>query len=369
MQNPHQSAKLIKRISILKRINIYCLQTKRYLKFGVWFYDTQNLPLWKRRSIEGYKILAVAYKKFVQDQCIERSSSLSFYSLMAIVPILAMAFGFAGGFGMTTVLQNLLSNFTPSDAPFWNLILNFSQNMLSNVNGGLIAGIGILVLFWIVMNVITRIEKALNEIWQVKKARTFLRKATDYTTIIVLTPMLLFVAFSAKIYLSAHLQELVNISFFQSFIHIILSTTPIIITFIIIILLYFILPNMRIPLFSAIISGIFSSLLFLLVQSLYVKFQVYMTSYNLIYGSFAALPLFMLWLRFSWIILLLGAELGFSIENYHHYIFETDYKHLSEYRRKIYALFTVNQLVRNFAQRQGAMSVQEIATKIRAPQP
>lgn len=366
MQNKKKTSN---RTNYIEKWLNYWKQTLDFCTFKIWFIDTKPLPFWQKACVETYKTLAVTTKKYKSDHCMERASALSFYSMLAVVPMLAIAFGFAGGFGFEETLQNLLSKASGTDSVFWNTIFDFARNMLRNTNSGIIGGVGLILLFWIIINVMTRIEIALNRIWEIKKHRTLLRKATDYITLLVLTPMLIFVAVSAKTYVSEHLVEMVDISFFQFLGKHILSLTPFFASIFLICLIYIILPNRKMPIKPTIISGIITGVSFMIVQILYIKLQVYMTSYNIVYGSFAALPLFLIWLRISWVILLMGAELGFSIYRKNQYIFETDYRHLSEFRKKIYALEMMIIIVKNFEDKKGGLNIQDLSLQMKTPQP
>lgn len=352
-----------------RRLRAYIKRQIAFFRFEVWFAPSAGQPFYKRAAREIYKTVVVTVKKTAKDGCLDQSSALSYYTALAIVPVLAMVFGFAGGFGFENAIQAVLAPVTSSDMPFWNQLFEFVQNFLQKTNSGIIGGTGLIILLWIIITVLTRIEVSLNTIWEIRKARRFLRKATDYITLMILTPMLLYVAMSARTYLGDHLNELVDISFFQSLVRAVLGATPFLSTVFLICMIYLILPNRKIPAGPVLISSIITTICFIVFQALYIRLQKYMTGYNVVYGSFAALPLFLIWLRISWLILLVGAELSFSIYRRNQYIFETDYRHLSEFRRKIYALEMTSLLVKQFDARQGGMNVGELARQIGAPRP
>ncbi len=352
-----------------RRLRAYIQRQIAFFRFEVWFAPSAGQPFYKRAAREIYKTVVVTVKKTIKDGCMDQSSALSYYTALAIVPVLAMVFGFAGGFGFENAVQTVIAPVATSDMPFWNHLLEFAQNFLQKTNSGIIGGTGLIILLWIIITVLTRIEASLNTIWEIRKGRRFLRKATDYITLMMLTPMLLYVAVSARTYLTDHLNELVDISFFQSLVRAVLAATPFLSTVFLICMVYLILPNRKMPAGPVLISSIITTVCFIVFQTLYIRLQKYMTGYNVVYGSFAALPLFLIWLRISWLILLVGAELGFSIYRRNQYIFETDYRHLSEFRRKIYALEMTSLLVKHFEQRQGGMNVGDLAREIGAPRP
>lgn len=364
---PRQPDRLLNRL--YRRLREYLNRQIAFFRFEVWFAPSAGQPFYKKAAREIYKTIAVTVKKTIKDGCLDQSSALSYYTALAIVPVLAMVFGFAGGFGFENAVQAVLAPVSSTDMPFWNTLFGFAQDFLQNTNSGLIGGTGLIFLLWIILTVLNRIEFSLNTIWEIRKGRPAMRKATDYITLIILTPMLLYVAFSARSYLSDHLTELVDVSVFQSIVRMVLSATPFLSALFLVCMVYLILPNRKMPTGPVLIASFITTICFLAFQSLYIHLQQYMTGYNVLYGSFAALPLFLIWLRFSWLILLVGAELSFSIYRRNQYIFETDYRHLSGFRKKIYALMVTSLLIRQFEAKRGGMDIAELAQQIGAPRP
>lgn len=364
---PQQPDRLLNRL--YRRLREYLNRQIAFFRFEVWFAPSAGQPFYKKAAREIYKTIVVTVKKTAKDGCMDQSSALSYYTALAIVPVLAMVFGFAGGFGFENAVQAVFAPVSSTDMPFWNTLFGFAQNFLQNTNSGLIGGTGLIFLLWIILTVLTRIESSLNTIWEIRKGRPAMRKATDYITLIILTPMLLYVAFSARSYLADHLTELVDVSLFQSIVRSVLSATPFLSALFLVCMVYLILPNRKMPTGPVLIASFITTICFLAFQSLYIHLQQYMTGYNVLYGSFAALPLFLIWLRFSWLILLVGAELSFSIYRRNQYIFETDYRHLSELRKKIYALMVTSLLIREFEAKRGGMDIAELAQQIGAPRP
>ena len=364
---PQQPDRLPNRL--YRRLREYLQRQIAFFRFEVWFAPSAGQPFYKKAAREIYKTVAVTVKKTIKDGCLDQSSALSYYTALAIVPVLAMVFGFAGGFGFENAVQAVFAPVSSTDMPFWNTLFGFAQDFLQNTNSGLIGGTGLIFLLWIILTVLNRIEFSLNTIWEIRKGRPAMRKDTAYITLIILTPMLLYVAFSARSYLADHLTELVYVSLFQSIVRAVLSATPFLSALFLVCMVYLILPNRKMPTGPVLIASIITTICFLAFQSLYVHLQQYMTGYNVLYGSFAALPLFLIWLRFSWLILLVGAELSFSIYRRNQYIFETDYRHLSEFRKKIYALMVTSLLIRQFEAKRGGMDIAELAQQIGAPRP
>ncbi|MCL5096840.1 MAG: YihY/virulence factor BrkB family protein, partial [Candidatus Omnitrophica bacterium] len=154
------------------------------------------------------RVMVFAFHGFIRDGCSMRASSLTYYSLFSIVPVLAMAFGIASGFGLERIAETRVAemaqgmNWPPQVI---DQIIGFSHSMLERTKGGVIAGAGFIALFWSVLSIIQNIEQTLNHIWEVQESRTFVRRVTDYLAVIVFTPILIVLSSSAAILLESEL--------------------------------------------------------------------------------------------------------------------------------------------------------------------
>lgn len=279
----------------------------------------QNPPGGPRRlMIRTLRILYLAVRGFQDHHGPLRASALTFYSLLSLVPLVAMAFGVAKGFGFERLLEKeLLAHFAAQQEVI-SQVITFARNMLDNTKGGLIAGVGVLVLFWTVTKVLSNIEESFNHIWGATP-RSWLRKLTDYLTITILAPLLLITAGSATVFVASQvsalssqvgLEDVVNPAVSLG-----LGLAPYMLLWFLFTLIYMIMPNTRVYFTSALPAAILAGTAYQAVQMTYVKFQITMTSYNAIYGSFAALPLFLIWLNLSWHIVLIGAEIAHALQH------------------------------------------------------
>jgi len=118
--------------------------------------------------IKQLRILLLAIRRFGQDQCPLQASALTFYSILSIVPLVAMAFGIAKGFGFQNLLEKQLLEKFPGQEEVMTRIFDFARSLLENTKGGMIAGIGIVFLLWTVIKLLSHIEGSLNDIWEIK---------------------------------------------------------------------------------------------------------------------------------------------------------------------------------------------------------
>ncbi len=318
------------------------------------------------------KVIVFAVKGFREDRCDLRASSLTLFTLLSIVPVMAMAFGIAKGFGFKEILEKrVLELFAGQEQVIQN-VLSFSSNLLEKTKGGLMAVLGIILFLYSLIKLIGHIENAFNKIWWVKGDRPLVRKFTDYIAISITAGVLIIFSSSANIFIATYLTRFLSyISLphnLENLISLGLNIFPFLPIWILFIFFYLFIPNNKVDIKAALAGGIIAGTIYQVAQMIYLKFQVGVSSYNAIYGSFAALPLFLIWLQASWAIVLFGAEIAFSWENTE--TLETqniEYSRISIRVRKLIVLQIVHLCVIRFANKKMPASDMDIASEIKIP--
>ena len=259
------------------------------------------------------KLILFTFENYKKSRSDLWSSALTFYSLLTIVPVIAIAFVVTRGFGVEKLIKDELYKTFFLQDEILDQILIFSQRTLENTKGELIAGTGILFLIWSVVKIFSAVEKSFNEIWKVQESRSFVRKLTDYMSLIFLFPLIVVLSNG----LSAILQIFI-LKIYPDLIEI-LNFIPQILIIIFFTLIYLIIPNTKVKLSTAFIAGLFSGIVFQMTQSVFIYLQVSLLNYNAIYGSFSLIPIFIMWQKVVWFIILLGAHLSFIIQNSYKY--------------------------------------------------
>jgi membrane protein len=345
-----------------------------FFKTGIWEIRLKDLSPLKAFFVKSLRVILLGSRGFIRDNCQKTASVLTYYSLLNIVPVVAVAFAIAKGFGLEKVIEKQILQM--ADKANWqsditSQIIAFSHKLLEQAKGGLIAGIGVILLFWTVISILGKIEESFNEIWEVKKPRTLVRKFSDYLTAMLLAPILLIISSSATIVVSTQVKGIVNkirfLGVFSSVIFFLLNLLPYVSMWFLFAMIYLIMPNTRIPLRSGILGGIAAGTVFQIVQWIYIKFQMGVASYGAIYGSFAALPLLLAWLQMSWMIVLLGAEIAYAYEHYETFGFHPDYSRISFASRKLLVLRIFHLLTKKFSQGEKPLSVKQIAHALEIP--
>ncbi len=343
----------------------------RFISRDMWHIRAKKLPLGQSLWLRPLRALVLSFTEFNRDNCSLHASALTFFCLLSIVPVFAMAFGIAKGFGLEKLLHERLMELDGQQEVIQQVI-QFSESMLQNTKGGVIAGVGVMLLFWSVIRVLQSIEKSFNHIFAVKKERTLARKLADYLTIMLICPLLLILSGSLTVFISTQLTNIVShtgsvgvligpvTTWF-------LKLLPFLIFWFLLAFLYVVMPNTYVKRRSAFFGAIIAGTLYQLVQVVYIKSQMVASSLGAVYGSFAAFPLFLIWMQISWQIVLYGAELAFAHQNEETYEFEEESRQASCALQKEVALLLTRAAVRNFCEGKAPVELHAFAHQYEIP--
>ena len=342
-----------------------------FITIDVWSINLAKDTVRHSKLIRLLQIMILSGKEFIQKRYLDKASALTYYTILSIVPIAAMAFGIGKGFGFDKNMEQYLISLFADKQDIVDMIIEFSESMLAKTQGGLIAGIGIVVLLWTVIKVMGNIESAFNEIWSVNKQRSFTRKLSDYLTIMLLAPICLIVSYSVTSYISDLIstmaQQIEWVSKFNGLISFGMKLLPYSLLWFAFAMLYLVMPNTKVNFKAAVISGIITGIAFQVVQYFYFEFQVGVSNYNAIYGSFAAIPLFLVWLQMSWTIILLGAGIAYSIQNVKNFEYEMEVSKLSPQLKTKLALLILHSITQRFTNAEAPQSSLEISEDTEIP--
>ena len=322
---------------------------KDFIFKDIWRADYNNMTTRRRSMFHVLKILVIAVRGFVENGCAVRASALTYFTLLSVVPIVALAFAIAKGFGLEEFVENLIRESFAANPDTANYLISFSSSMLEKTKGGLIAGIGIVMLMYSVFQLLSNIEEAFNYMWNIKKHRPLLRKVTDYISIMIFTPILLIIASSATFFVRTKLDDYFT-DYLSPLLTVIINVLPYFLMSVLFTLVYLIMPNTKVNIKSSLVAGVITGVVFQTWQWIFVTFQVGVSEYGAVYGSFAALPLFLAWLQTSWIIVLLGCEIAYSVQNVNHYSTELSAGNISPRLMKRVAMLLMTKIIRNFAE-------------------
>ncbi len=327
-------------------------RTKQFIERDIWRLRLRDLPRGKALLIGHLRILLAAGHGFVEHRGPLQASALTFYTLLSIVPVVALAFGIAKGFDFQSVLQQRLLEKFPGQEEILANVFSFANALLAKTKGGLVAGVGVALLFWTIIKVVGNIESAFNAVWGVRRGRSFSRKITDYLSVMFVSPVLLVVSGSATVFLASQAKVLTGkievLGALQPMFLFALTYLPYAVMWLLFSFIYIFIPNTKVRWQSGLFAGILAGTVYQVVQWAYITFQVGVAEYNAIYGSFAALPLLLAWLQISWLIVLAGAEVSQAHQNADFLELAPDAERVSPAFRKTLALWVTNRICRNF---------------------
>ena len=316
---------------------------------------------WMNKAARQYRLFFYTARGLQEHGTMVRCAALTFYTLSSIVPILAVVFAILKGFGLLDMLIDTLYGLFPQIPDIVDYIVEFADKALANTHSGVVAAVGVVMLFWAVIRVFGSIENAFNHIWEVTSSRSIASKYPVYISVVVAVP-LLWAAVSGA---AAWLREAL---WFDSLaIGIASHVVSLVVAWLVFALLYFIIPNTTVRFGSALTAGIVAGTAFMLFQWGYVYVQLWMTSYNAIYGSFVALPLLLVWMQTSWQILLFGGELSFAYQNISRFAEERESLLVSYDQRRKILLAVLVLVVRRFRDEGGVCPADFIRERLALP--
>jgi membrane protein len=350
-----------------RRLKYFVWKSWRFITYDIWRITTQDVTGIYRWLISIAKALILSVRFFLSDRMQEKASALTFSTLLAIVPLLALILGVAKGFDMADDIKQMLIQILPGQTEAITYGFEFADNYLAHTKTSVIMGLGVALLLWVIISLIGNIETVFNQIWQQKRSRTTVRKFTDYLSIMIVVPMIIFISSGLQIFIQTYVKTGALDETMSHTVMLLLKLAPYVLSTLMFTGAYIIIPNTKVKFTKALVAGAIAGCGFQIFQMLYISGQIWVSKYNAIYGSFAALPLLLLWVQMSWIICLYGAELAYASQNIQNFDFEKDTEHIS---RRYYDFLTVivaAVIYSRFKRGQEVISTEEIAGYLRLP--
>jgi membrane protein len=348
---------------------LYDKMTK--LNDTIWNTPFSEISKGKTFLYKQLRIIIVAARGFARDKIQLRASALTFYSLLSVIPVAAIGFAIAKGFGLDQDLKQLIIDKFKSEPLILNWLLENATGAIEKTRGGYMAGIGAVILIYSVMLLINNIESSFNHIWQVRSSRAWYRKFTDYLTIMLIAPIFLILSGAITGFILTTLPEYMSnapiLDFFKPVVTFLVKFAPYVLTWITLTILFIIMPNAKVKFVPAVIAAVIAGTFLQIIQWLYIDLQFGITKLNAIYGSFAAAPLFIIWLQSSWTMVLLGAEISFANQNVSRYEMESEALNISNHQRRVMILMIMQMIIRNFCLGEKPVSAEYIAANLKIP--
>ena len=341
---------------------------REFIQYDLWRQSHIGVHAPKKRLL--YRLLQTIIlvgRGFKDQVLVVRANSLSFALLFAFIPMMALIYAIARGFGFEEVLKEIISGSFLAEANIAPVLLEWIERYLETAREGLFLGIGLIVLIWAVYAFFNMLENSFNSIWNVKKTRSFGRRLTNYVMTLLLVPILVVVTSGISIFLNSTevlapvLQAIEPIRKFM------LRFIPFVATSAVFIWIFMAIPNTKVKFSSAIIPGVVMGLLYQVVQALSMFLVVLFARMSIVYGAFSAIPLVLIWLNITCWLLLVGAELAFAIQNNDLFAYERDIENMSRRYKDYVMLYLLSVIVRRFEQGTSPQTAKQMAEDNQLP--
>jgi membrane protein len=346
----------------VERIKVVIL----FFSTDIWRLAEGELSRNKRIYIRLAKKLILSARGFINNDLMLKAAALTFYTIMAIVPILALIVVIGRSFGFQDAIDSFITDAFSSQQELIPFLTDFINNYINQAHGGIFVGVGVAVLLWSVVNMFRHIENNFNAIWNVKKSRALAYQFATYLSLIILVPVFIGLSSGISIYINQRVGSAL-MAFASPLNHFLWQLLPYLFYWMLFTAVYLIVPNTRVRFPHALLAGIVAGTGFMLFQHFYVSGQINLSRYNTVYGSFAAIPLLLFWLQISWVIVLYGAELSFVSQNLRQYAFERETGNISRRYKDTVTLMIMKIIIDRFAQNQSAVSAEVLADKYNIP--
>ncbi|MDD4778568.1 MAG: YihY/virulence factor BrkB family protein [Fermentimonas sp.] len=406
----------------LEKLEAKVRELVHFLTYGIWRSNPDNLSNRKNILYNATKTIILTVRNIRELNIPASARSLTYRTLLSIVPLLAVLFAIARGFGIENIVESSIFNLLMGGSPntemvystpaasidtvtvfsdetsiinnssigdniadqtvifseeataegrtkeFLNLLFQLIDNSLEEAKGGgIFAGVGILLLLYTILLLFNEIENIFNQIWQVRKGRSIGRKVTDYTAMVLLMPLFFILVNALNILSYPQNQTLKIIYILYPFVPRLLDIVPYIVIILLFTVLYKFLPNTKVKFGNALIAGILAGVAFQIFQLMFLSGQLWITRYNAIYGTFAAIPLMLLFIQFSWFITLIGAEISYAAQNVRKFSFEKETRRISRRYKDFFTLIITSEIVKRFADEKTPLTADELSEKCKVP--
>jgi len=349
----------------------WIIRTYNSIRTDIWTTPMDRLTGNKVYWIRQVRIIYMVIKGIRRDHIYIKASALTYFTILSVIPLVALAFGIAKGFGLQDELraQIIMQFHNQEQVMAW--ILDFANNMLEEASGGWIAGVGVALLFYTVGQLLNYVETTINSIWRVDETRVWYRKITDYLAIIIMVPVIFIASSSVTVLANTRLNELLSqsemLEAFKPVVSFLVQLIPFILLCILSTAAFLVMPNTRVKIRPAIIAGLITGIALQVLQILYVQSQMGISKLGTLYGSFAAVPLLMIWAQVTWVALLMGAQLAYYMQNITRYEFEFDVQTVSPKQKKRLSLLVMHCLIDDFIKGVKPRAPEEISHDLSLP--
>ena len=313
--------------------------------------DKEKMKECLKTSLKGaWDKIRLAVILFLDKGLLQYAGALAFNTVLAIVPLVALFVAIARGFGYGSIVESAVQRILASQPDAASYIIQFANSYLTNARSSAIIGFGVLVMLYSVIGLINNIETVFNNIWSVKQSRGITRRVMSYLSMFFMVPVTIVVVSGINLAVNSFISQSDFFGFLAPLLQLLIKLIPVIVITVVFVIVFVHVPNTRVSVKHAIVPALLAAIFMELLQRAYVYGQVFLSSYNAIYGSLAALPLFMLWVQFSWYIVLFFAMLCHTSQHRDYYALSGTVDSISQNDRALLSAAVVGLICRGFGE-------------------
>ena len=344
-------------------------QIAGFVRYDMWRRTTTEIDTWYKRL--GYMVMrtiALVVRGFTSKNLNDQAKALTYSLIFAVVPILAMIVAVAKGFGVADVIEQQLNASFLGETNMVPTIMSMVERYLETAQGGVFIGIGILILLWAIYSFFQSVEASFNRIWNVKKSRSILRQATTYIAVVVLIPVLIVCSAGLNIFVHSAVENVVHAHAVHEALHTGgVKFLQFLMCWLMFTIMYVAVPNTKVRFLPALIPGILMGTLFQLLQMLSVYLIALLSRTSIVYGAFASIPILMTWLQWTSLLILIGAEMSYAIQNNEEFEYEHDLNMMSRRYKDFIMLYLLSIIIKRFENNEAPLTAHELAIRDHLP--
>lgn len=340
-------------------------QLTRFLRYDMWRLTSAELSARTAKTRIGHytlRTIVLVARGFTSKNLNEKARSLTYSLIFTLIPILAMVLAVAKGFGVQSVIEEQLNHSFLGETNLVPTIMSMVERYLETAQGGVFIGIGILILLWAVYAFFDNVETAFNQIWNVRSSRSMVRRISTYLSVLFLIPVLLIVSSGLTVFVQSVFADSAHVGMAHSVFHEHgVRLMQFVICWTMFTLMYLGIPNTHVRFLSALIPGIIFGSLFQALQMLSVYIIIFLGRTSIVYGAFATLPILMTWLQWTCLLIMIGAEMSYAIQNNQDYEYEHELEHMSRRYKDFITLYLLRSIILRFEHAEPAATAHDLA--------
>ena len=321
---------------------------KQFVQYDLWRRTSHETKGVKRIGLDVLKTLILVIRGFSSKQLNMTANALTYNLVFAIIPILAMVLAIAKGFGFAEVIEEQLQRSMLGETNLMPQVMGMVNRYLETAQGGAFIGVGLLILIWAVYSFFRNVEQTFNAIWAVKQSRSIVRQLTTYIAVLFLVPVLVIATSGMNLIVHTTIEALPQFGELSQWSSSLMQAAQFVVAWLVFLWMYMAIPNTKVRFTSAIFPAVMMGTLFQLLQMLSMYVIMFLGRTSIVYGAFAAIPIIMMWLQWTCLLILIGAEMSYAIQNNEQFEYEKDLEKMSRRYKDFLTLYLLHRIICRF---------------------